>query len=200
MREKPVTESTLQKYCGFLAAIERTSLPFINEEKDSLSAIAKLHQVSSSAASAIVKLGFVEKGETRNVWHWNRKNKHIPLMAFQLLDYLLHKNKKAQVTPIPGLADISDSLKAISDHLVHIAVQNEKLIKSLTTGQITEIKSGDLFRVDDQELFIAGHIASGVYEAGFQHMMNPRDAACYETSNMMIIEATKDLMNKLRNK
>lgn len=166
LREKPVKKEILERYRLFIEAVRWT-------EKQTniltLSQLANRYGINSSAPGTLIQLGFIKK-ENSKLWEWLKPEKSSEQCGLEMLNHLLNKTKKTIHVPIPDFAAIGESLKTIAERLAHIAVQNERLLKSDKTG----VKSGDadLFRVDDQRLFIGGQIASGVYRNA--HLCNHR--------------------------
>lgn len=229
MREKPVSQERIDKYIDFLFVVKNNSEGTV--QILTLSEIAKNSKVSSSAPSALEKLNIIEK-KSKFVWIWKSETRPSKTIALKVLDFLLHKNKKTVHYPIPEFAGIAESLEHISERLIELAVQNEKWLRAHKNGlKSNEQEATDLFRIDDQELYIAGQIASALYKpmkicnhefiqvqtnerltnitseaqcrfCGLKPNSTMIDPAltCFEDVNEVVIKATKDLINKLRNK
>ncbi len=163
MREKPVSLERIEKYVTFIGQVRNHSEENNPNNILSLSEIARSNNVSSAAPAALIALRYIDR-KGKNVWNFNT-TKSLKEVALKVLDHLLHKNKKTIHVPIDGLAEVADSLKTIGERLADIYVQNSKLLKTAKNGLKSNDTEADLFRVDDQELYIAGQIASGVYKA-----------------------------------
>jgi hypothetical protein len=197
MREKPVSPARLQKYIDFLYSIHENDSVNNKSNQASLSTIATNYAVSSAAPNALIKLGIITR-ESKYVWTWKEATRPTKTHALKLLDHLLHKNKKTLHVPIPEFAGIAQSLQTIADRLTELHINSERSLKRAKNALNGKLENEtDLFRVDDQELYIAGQVAAGVYSTLNAGTFNPEDVSM---SNETIAFITKDLMNKLRNK
>lgn len=197
MREKPVSPARLEKYITFLLEVKKNNIEYNPNCPVTLSEFVKMHEVSSAAPSVLEELGFIKR-LSKKEWRWTTKaHNHLEkTIALKLLDFLLHKNKKTVHVPIPEFAGIADSLKTIADRLAEIYVQQQKSLKSPKNASAGNSEA-DLFRIDDQRVYIAGQIASGIYSiCDIENLRQGQVVDC----NDLIIAATNDLLNKLRNK
>lgn len=202
MREKPINQASLHRTIQFLKNL-KTVCDY--DAPISLSTLVKEHGIASGTGSACFHEMIIETiGKNKFKWLPKMTNmagdnseevfKHL---ALQIKDRLLHKNKKTIHTPInPDWATVITHLKEISDKLSISLQQNESVLKRIKT----DIKGNDqdLFKVDDQRLYIAGQIASGIYS---NTTINPLNEICNQKDtddvNNYIVNLTDDLMNKL---
>lgn len=162
MREKPVSEKKIDNYIDFLFAVQGSSGGAPNTS--TLSEVAKRYAITSSAPSALISLGIIKK-ETKSVWHWIADTRPSKKIALEVLDYLLHKNKKTVHFPIPDFAAISQSLERIVERMNYLAIHTERLLKTPKNDIISIDGKSDLFTIEEQRLLIANAIASGVYKS-----------------------------------
>lgn len=222
LREKPANEVAVEKLINFLAEAEVT-LKTENIKYD-FSEIIKSNGVAKRSFSDLKALKIV-KHEAGKKPEWIGREQPLRITALQILDYRLKKSKKAIHVPIPDFAPITDSLKTIAERLAHITLQHERLLR--TPKNAINETDVDLFRVDEQRLYIAGQIASAVYKShsfclhemiavpefdngnATSSAMKAKCKLCgYEPDNAfqvidinsMIVSATDDLMSKLLNK
>lgn len=192
LREKPANEYALNNLIDFLNDMW---LGCQNNLKNDVQNSIKHFKVAKRTFYDIVKLGIVKvdpNDKDRQIW---LKEEPTRRTALQILDYRLKKTKKTLHVPIPDFSGIADTLQTIGERLAQLTVQNEKWLRTNKTTQITN-EPADLFRVDDQRLYIAGQIASGVYS-----QIDYTDAIDqFEERNDKIIKASDDLMNKLLKK
>lgn len=191
MREKPVSEVTVDKYIDFLFNVQKLS---DNAAQVTLRKLTELNNITAYAAVAIVKLGIIEKHKEKGSWTW-KVGRPSKQMALQLLDFILHQRKKTIHTPImPDWASIAKALDNVSEKLAVITVQNNNALKRLKIAPNQTGEKADLFRVDDQRLFIAGQIASGIYHSDFFNSLAEQHI---QQANDYIVRATDDLITQL---
>jgi hypothetical protein len=159
MREKPANEKAVNNLIEFLKMVRfgLTGTPpteFISKWQED-------YQVAKRTKSDLTTLNIITKNADGS-YKWNVGD-NFRVIALRVLDHRLKKTKKTVHFPFPEFAGISDSLKEISQRLVELAVQNEKWLRTHKNPQITN-EPADLFRVDDQRLYIVGQIASGIYK------------------------------------
>lgn len=193
MREKPVSPERIEKYVEFINTVRMNSQHSNPHNIVSLSEIASNNAVSSAAPAALIKLGYVDR-KSKTTWFW-KTDSPLREIALKVLDYLLHKNKKTIHVPIPEFAGIADTLTTIAERLAQLVVQNEKYNRGAKNSIKQAEAETDLFRVDDQELYIAGQVASGYLSEFSDIRFND-----VENSAELINKMTIAIMNKLRNK
>lgn len=192
MREKPANEGAIARLIGYLNDVYLTSKA--NSTTFSAFELHKYHQVAKRTTSDCRRLKIFQVNEDKTVT-WLDEDQPARFMALRILDYRLKKTKKTIHVPIPDFAGIADTLQTIGERLAQLAVQNEKWLKRAKNDENGLATEGDLFRVEDQRLYIAGQIASRIYKDSFEH--NP-DQSISRASDF-VIKATDDLMKKLLN-
>lgn len=194
IRQKPANQQAVQKLEGFVISLKGT---LDKGEPPNFSARQSKYGVSSSTTSACKALGIIKKEGNKYVF----KSEETPgTIALLILDYFLKQNKKTmRGDVIPNFEALTRTLGNIVEKLTLLTVQNEVGLKRLKQGN-TAPETSDLFRVDDQRLYLAGQIAAGIYDRVFPFVLNPSDGASIQETNRMIVEATDDLLLQLRAK
>lgn len=190
LREKPANEAAIARLIDFLSEVQFITTRH-GYELD-LKYLQDSNKVAKRTPSDLKVLGIIENKDTAYKWKGGTDLRKI---ALKILDHRLQKNKKTVHFPIYGLQGISQSLETITDRLAQLLVQNERLLKSPKIGQISE--DVDLFKVDEQRLFLAGQIANGLY-SGVNHQTRSDETLL--KLNETIVWATDDLMKKLLNR
>lgn len=198
LRQKPANEQALGRLIDFLLDLRNKTSP--TSSIINIGETEKMWSVSNRTFSDCIKLKIIIRSEIKpEKFLWQKGQVSTRILALQILDHRLKKTKKQIHVPIPDFAAIADTLQTIGERLTQLAVQNEKWLKRNKNEDIA-VASDDLFRVDDQRLFIAGSIASGIYKEAFKYIQNPDDGAAIGSTSDFIISATDDLISKLLNK
>lgn len=185
MREKPANEAVVQRLIDYM---NRISWQLKGEGADvDFKYLQKEFGVAKRTYSDLKALKIISFENKRHVF---KAALDLRTLALKILDYRLKKNKKTVHYPIPGLADIADSLKQITERLMQLSVQHERLLKQPKN----DIKGSDqdLFRIDDQRLFVIGCLLPSVHSntSAYPHTgMKDR--------NFLAIEIADDLLNQL---
>lgn len=189
MREKPVSQDRIEKYIRFLTSVFNASDNNDLTNLLTLSEIAKRFKVSSGAPKALHDMGIIQKQiGSKNTWTWKGESPS-KVLALKVLNFLLHKNKKTVHVPIPEFAGIADSLKTIIDRLGEIYVQHERGLKTSKSGHNGNI---DLFRVEDQRLFLIGSLLPTIHSSN-----SPYPHGGMEERNFLAIEIADDVLKQL---
>jgi len=169
MREKPVSEKTINNYIDFLYSVKENALPY--QCQVSLSEIVTNYAINKTAAKAIQEIGFIKKISTTS-WEWLGDKEVLPNkeMALRVLDYLLHKNKKTVHTPIPELSqDIAETLKQIRDNIASTneVIQRNSLARSKRSKDLPgeQVHGETLFTEADKRFELIKAIAPGFYSS-----------------------------------
>lgn len=191
MREKPVNPKTVERYIDFLNGVFDNQWPY--ECQVTITAIAMGDGVSKSAPTELVKMGIIQKDNPKR-WIWTSNERPGKELALKLLDKLLHRNKKTIHVPLqPDFNGITASMQTVAERLAQIAVQNERILKRVKNEDVAIASEFDLFKIDDQRLYLAGQIATGLYSS------NSTDGMELKSINAQIVQTTDDLLLQLRN-
>lgn len=194
LRQKPANEEALQKLISFLFEI-KSFAHNTPEQRIDVKYSIKTYQVAKRTFSDLKALKIItEQGDKIEFI----SKEDLRKIALKVLDYRLKKTKKQIHVPIPEFAGIADSLKTISERLEQLAVQNEKWLKTHKNSLVSNVENSDMFRVDDQRLYIAGQIAGNIFKESFQYN-NECDVQVIDRASNFIVQATDDLINKLLN-
>ncbi len=201
MRIRKANEAAINKTLNFLNALQH-KCDGTDFTEYTTSQLHIAFQVSKSTYSVCKKLSIVKETPIGIEWIKEQPNWE---MCLQILGVLLEQKKKEVVMPISTeWLNLSEVLTDISEKLT-IGINQQK---SVLNRPILPLKESSLFSDQEQrqkdEVYIAGQIASGIY---FDHnqetIREPVDIwndDHIEKVNNRIIFATKDLLNKLRNK
>lgn len=196
MREKPANEHAVARLIGFLTIIKFRAKSGAPPNSD-IKLLIKSEGVAKRTFSDCKALGIFKVEDEK--YTWLKQDQDLRKLALLILDYRLTKTKKTVHYPIPDFAGFAQSLEAIAERLAVLATQNEKWLKVAKNGLETINEPANLFRVDDQRLYIAGQIASVIYQ-DVHNIHNDEFEARIHSRNQKIVLATDDLMKKLLNK
>jgi len=190
MREKKVTNATMQRYQDFLDMVKENALPY--ECQKSLSSIAFTNSVTKAAPKALEELGIIKR--EGKFWHW-LKGAPSKKMVFEVLDFNLKKTKKTVHFPIPELAGVGDALKEITERLMQITVQHERAFKSVKNNHgETQAINPTIFTEQQQRFEMVKAITAGGAFKNWQDLTDYK-----ETISIHIIE-TADYIIELLNR
>lgn len=136
------------------------------------------HGVSKSSYSACRKLNIITAEQK-----WNIFFKPDRQTAIKILELLRQRSDKQVDAPISDLW--VQEITAIKGLLTEVR-DNTKKQNNRSEG----------FKINER-VYLAGQIASGIYDRVFPFILNPSDGASVEETNNMIIKATDDLLLKL---
>lgn len=193
LRQKPANEAAISRLINFLNDSWLT-LKSDKIKKYNFTELMESHGVAKRTFSDCRALGLI-KIEAGKKPEWINKEEPSRHMALRILDYRLKKTKKQVHYPIPDFAAIGESLKEITDRLIYLSVQNEKWLKTHKNYENSNVSESDLFRVDDQRLYLAGQIASGVFSNEAILNYSPEQ---FEIINKNIVTITDGLILKLK--
>lgn len=197
MRYRAPNEKAIGKLLNFLNALQHKcdGTDFTHYTS------SQLHiafQVSKSTYSVCKKLEIVK--ETKDGLQWIKENPNRE-MCLQILSVLLEQSKREKLTPISkDWTALNEVLNDISEKIsIGIAQNNNNRPQPLKSPQ----KEPSLFSDQEQRqkdmVYIAGQIASGVWKSEIKFVDDPEDVATIDHVNSFIMNATKDLLSKLRN-
>jgi DNA-binding transcriptional regulator YhcF (GntR family) len=191
MREKPANKEAVINLTNFVKWIRYHSTQ--SPESVNVEYFISSEKVSKRSFQDLRRLGIVEvtKQDGFTLINCKSKEKDDRKIALQILDFRLKKSKRTVHYPIPDFAAIGESLKEITERLVHLSVQNEKWLKTHKNYENSNVSESDLFRVEDQRLFIAGHIAGECFKEG-------RYEEGIEAATDYVIKITDVLLSKLK--
>lgn len=200
LREKKVHPQTLRRTSSFLRTLFHKCH---NKEKFTLSTLTKEFQIASGTGAACIRQNIIKKidaGFYQWIWPNELTSDEYTKLALLIKDQCLVMSKKSTHTPInPDWLPLMNAVKELTNVMNVGMVQQEKLLKEIKTLNSPNLKdvSGDLFRVDDQRLYIAGQIVSSVY---YGLSSSPNTSNSYSLANDTVIAATDDLMKKRLNR
>ena len=195
MREKPANEQAINRLNAFIGDLYLRIIGNVAELKPG--PLMNNYHVASRTMGDLKALKIIKQDGKKYTWLGTEEvtNQYLRRISLLVLDYRLKQTKKKVHYPFPELAAIGETLKDISERLVQIAVQNEKSLK--TPKNDFKTNTEDLFRVDEQRLYLAGQVAGGVYSILNQGKITFQQISDF---NDVIINITDDLYNKLLNK
>lgn len=187
LREKPANELAVQRLTSFLKWIRYHSTQ--TPQSVNVEYFIQSEQVAKRSFSDLKRLGIVKVNKESITWVSKDDDRTL---ALKILDYRLKKSKKQVHVPIPEFAAIGESLKTIAERLAVITVQYEKSLKQSKNIEITG--ESDMFKVEDQRLYIAGQVAAGIYS---DFKGTTITAQAIEKTNKTIVSITDDLIRQL---
>jgi hypothetical protein len=197
IRQKVANEQAVAKLEGFLLSLK---LDLDEGNPGNFSSRQKQFNVSNSTTAACKALQIIGKEGSK----YKFKSQQPPrTLALLILDYFLKQNKKTMRGDImPDFEPLMHALGNIFEKLNILTVQNEVSLKRLKTGLNGNYENTDLFKVDEQRLYIAGQISSGIYfDHNQQTVREPVDIwndEHIEKINNRIVYATDNLLANLR--
>lgn len=202
MRERKVTDATIERYMFFLNSVSAISG---YESRKTIAEFAKEKRINKSVVPAIIQLNFVET-ISRNKWNWllPKPNKE---MVLQILDLLLHKKKKTIHIPIvPEWATMVTAVNQLTDRMGVYLTQNEKSLRGTKTPlldralQQSEMNGNTIFsehhEKEQRRFEMVKAIAGDVLKHSLPYLINPGDTANIENTADMIIEFADAILLK----
>lgn len=194
MRQKLVSNGTLNKYIAFLILIQNKG-----DYSQSLKELVAMKSINKSVIIALKKLKIIHWVNDLN-WQWLTIREADKQLALEVLNFLLELNKKEIVTPIAGLdEDTKGYIKAIHDHLISNLQNKQSSLEGLKTGMLSKalnqapMNANTLFSEvqseQDKKFELLKAVAGGWFAQS--DFITP-----YEQVNDKILGATDDLFNK----
>lgn len=158
MREKPANEQAITRLVRFMKDVNMAAISGLQ-----LDVAYSLKQTGAAkrSFSDLKKLGIITVDDDKKI-KWISLHLNFRSLALQILDHRLKQSKKTVHFPIPDLSPLTDSLETIVERMNQLLVQHERLLRQPKNNETRP--DADLFKVDDQRLFIAGQIAAGLYK------------------------------------
>lgn len=191
-RLRSVNERAVEKTIAFLESLK---IRYDNELKFNSTELQEKHEISKSTFSICKKLNFVKAGK----WIVSDPNRN---QALQILEILRQQASK-RIDVALG-EDFTTAIDRLTASMNTLSIQNENaakrpgmLSKALNQAPMQSTTLFDAQLNNDAKLFeLVKAIAPGMYNAAYNQI---GVTASISTTNECIIEAAKDLLNKLNN-
>lgn len=174
-----------------------------NDNTVSTTQLQELHGISKSTYSICKKMMLVSESKTGIIWESIQEPDRK--MALCILEYLRQKASKR--IDIALGEDFTTAIDRLTTSMNTLSIQNENaakrpgmLSKALNQAPMQSTTLFDAQLNNDAKLFkLIQAIAGPIFSSSLPFIMNSSDSVILDSTSDFIIEAAKNLLNKLNN-